>query len=441
MSGDDETTSTEPREGEAPRVAPLMPPRRVFVVALLALGLLVGWGGVSHWRRYSEASATQEQIDHFVPTVRVGEARLETGPVKLVLVAQTLPFDSTAIQARATGYIGERFVDIGSRIKKGDLMVRISAPDLDAQLAQAQAQLQQFQAAEQQAAAQIHQAQANMHLADVTNKRTAALAKDGWQTQQQADTTGATLNADQAALTASEAAEKVAEANVAAQRATVQRLQELTGYEKVVAPFDGVVTSRSIDVGDLVTADTNGGTPMFTIQNDNVLRVSVQVPQSGAVGIKDGLEAQVEVPEMPGQVFHGKVARSSVSLNNASRSLTAEVDIQNDDHRLRAGLFVTVSFDIPRERPGSIVPDEALLFNAQGEQVATLGPDNKVTLRKVTIARDFGTEAEIAQGLDGGERIVLTPPVDLTDGATVQIAQPPPSPPAPQPAARTAERK
>lgn len=439
MRGDDET-GRQARESEAPRVAPLMPPRRVFVVALLAVGLLVGWGGVSHWRRYSEASATQEQMDDYVPTVRVGEAKLETGPVKLTLAAETEPFDSTAIQARATGYIGERFVDIGSRVKKGDTMVRISAPDLDAQLTQAEAQLQQFEAAQQQAAAQIHQAEANSHLADVTNTRTATLAKEGWQTQQQADTTGATLNADQAALTASEAAEKVAEANVAAQRATVQRLQELTGYEKVVAPFDGVVTSRSIDVGDLVTADTNGGTPMFTIQNDNVLRVSVQVPQSGAVGIKDGLEAQVEVPEMPGQVFQGKLARSSVSLNSASRTLTAEVDIDNADHRLRAGLFVTVSIEVPRDRPGVIVPDEALVFNAGGEQVATLGPDNKVTFRKITIARDFGTEAEI-QGLDGGERIVLLPPVDLAEGATVQVAQPPPSPPAPQPVARTAERK
>jgi RND family efflux transporter MFP subunit len=416
----------DPKESDrrsAEKISPLPPPRRVFAYVVITVVGLIGSGIYGHWQRAAEAARTQDFVETYVPTVRVALARRDNQPLTLVLPGQTEAFDSAAIHARATGYIAERRVDIGSRVHKGDLLLRISAPDLDAQLAQAQAQLEQFQASANQAAAQVQQAMANAGLAKVTNARTAAMAADGWQTRQEADNTLANLNAQSAGLVAAQAMVRVAAANVDAQRATVNRLEQLTTYEQVTAPFDGVVTARSADVGDLVSADANGGTPLFTIQNDNMLRVSVQVPQSGAVGIADGLDADVSVPELSTPAFHGKVARSSVSLSNQSRTMTVEVDIPNTDHRIRAGLYVNVALAIPRATPSIVVPDEALVFDAKGEHVFAVDHDNRVAMRPVSITRDFGTDAEIASGLTGGEQVVLSPPANLADGATIRLSQ------------------
>jgi HlyD family secretion protein len=412
---------------------PLLPPRRFFVCVAIAVAALIAWGIYGHWQRNAMAARTQHDTLDSVPTLRTAIAQREGGPMKLTLPGQTEPFDIAAIHARATGYIVERHVDIGSRVHKGDLLVQISAPDLDAQLAQARAQLVQYRAAVVQAAAQGRQAEANTKLAKLTNTRTATLAAEGWQSHQQADTTFQNLNAQSAGLAAAEAEEKVAAANVEAQRATVDRLEKLTGYERVTAPFDGVVTSRSVDVGDLVTADVNGGTPLFTLQNDNVLRVSVQVPQSGAAGVHDGLSAELSVPEMPDQIVHGTISRSSVSLSNLSRTMTVEVDVPDPQHRLRAGLYANVTLYIPRVTPTVIVPDEALMFDNNTVHVFVVGTDRRVTSRTVSVARDFGTESEIRQGLNGGERLVLTPPADLAGGAAIRIAAQPTSPSTSQP--------
>jgi RND family efflux transporter MFP subunit len=425
-------------KSKEPDDRPLFPPRRFFAYVAIVAAALIAWGIYGHLQRNAAAARTQHDTLEFVPTLRTVTAQREDGPMKLMLPGQTEPIDIAAIHARATGYIAQRLVDIGSRVHKGDLLVQISAPDLDAQLAQAQAQLVQYQAAEVQAAAQARQAEANTSLARVTNARTAVLAKEGWQSHQQADITFQNLNAQSAGLAAAEAAEKVAAANVEAQRATVDRLQKLTSYERVTAPFDGVVTSRSVDVGDLITADVNGGTPLFTVQNDNVLRVSVQVPQSGAVGVHDGLDAELSVPEMPDQTVHGTISRSSVSLSNLSRTMTVEIDVPDPQHRLRAGLYVNVTLDIPRVAPTVVVPDEALVFDSNTVHVFVVGPDGRVSSRTVTVARDFGTESEIRQGLQGGERLVLTPPADLPSGATIRIA-PQPSPSTQRPAIADAQ--
>jgi len=155
------------------------------------------------------------------------------------------------------------------------------------------------------------------------------------------------------------------------------------------------------------------------------LRIAVYVPQSGAIGVHDGLEAKVTVPEIPGRVFTGRIARSAVALQSASRSMLTEVDVANPDGTLRPGLFVNVAFSIPRQAPAVVVPDEALVFNANGLQVATVGPDSTVRFRKVNIYRDFGTSAELRDGLDGGETLVLSPPTELTDGSKVKLATQP----------------
>ena len=189
-----------------------------------------------------------------------------------------------------------------------------------------------------------------------------------------------------------------------------------------MAPFDGVVTARNVEVGDLVNADAGSGTPMFTVDEDDVLRISVHVPQYSSEGIRDGLEAKVTAPEMPGRIFSGKVARSSVALLYSTRTLTTQVDVPNSDRALRPGLFVNVSFDIPRTQPNVSIPSDALIFDQHGAQVAVVGEGDKIKMHKIDIYRDLGASLELKDGLNGGERVVISPPVDLQEGSKVKVA-------------------
>jgi HlyD family secretion protein len=406
------------------RTIPPAPPKRTAVYVLVPVIALIGAGAYLHWRTYADAAETQQQQEDFVPQVRTAVAQKVSTPVELTLPGQTEAFDNANLYARATGYVAERRVDIGSRVHAGDLLLRIEAPDLDQQLEQAQAQLGQNRAAVLQAQAQVQSAVANTHLADVTKFRETTLARQGWETNQNADNATANFSVQTAGIANAQAGVAVAEANLKAQQATVDRLQALTAFEQVKAPFDGVITARNVDKGDLLTQDSSSGTPMFSIVRDDVLRIAVYVPQSNAIGIQDGVEAQVTVPELPGRIFHGRVARSSVALQSSSRSMLTEVDVANPDGELRAGLFVNVAFSIPRQTPAVVVPDASLVFNASGLQVATVDPDGTVRFQKVTIYRDFGTTAELRDGLGGGENLVLSPPADLANGGKVHVANP-----------------
>jgi HlyD family secretion protein len=402
------------------------PSRRWYLIVAMAVLLAVAWGAYGRWQRDAAAIETQEQTLNFVPEVRVAFVKRQDGPVVLILPGSVLPFDQARIYARATGYIAERRVDIGSRVHTGDLLVRIAAPDLDHQLSEAQARLGQIQAAMEQAHAAAEQARSDAALADVTNSRTLRLATQGWESKQNADNTRLGLASKLAAVANAEAGVRVAEANVRAQEATVHRLLQLTEYEKVEAPFNGVITARNVDNGDLVKADDNsGGTALFTVQRDDVVRVQANVPQSGAVGLQDGLPAKVHVPELPGRTFEGKVARNSVALDAASRTMVAEVDVPNPDGALRAGLYVNVDFSIPRQAPTVVVPAEALLFNGDGLRVATVDDTGRVHMHNVSVYRDYGTTLELREGLQGGERVALTLPADITEGQQVKaVARP-----------------
>jgi RND family efflux transporter MFP subunit len=396
-------------------------PRRFLAAAGVLVLAMLGWGSWVHYHQVAEASQTQRETQSFVPTVRVAVAKREDGAVAFTLPGTVSAFDQATLYARATGYIAERRVDIGSRVKQGDLLVRISAPDLDQQLAQANAQMVQAQASLAQANAQVEQANSTAKLANVTNGRTSVLANEGWETRQNADTTRQNLEGSRASVAAAEAAVKVAQANLAAQYATVQRLEQLKAYENVTAPFDGVITSRSVDTGDLVSANSNGaGNTLFTLARDSVVRVQMSVPQSGAIGVRDGLEAQVHVPELPGRVFTGQVARSAVALVQSSRTMQAEVDVPNTDGSLRPGLYVTVSIGIPRTSPGVVVPADAIIFNGQGLRVAVVD-GGTVHMRDVSIYRDFGTSVELRSGLQGGELVALTLPTTVDDGGKVAL--------------------
>jgi HlyD family secretion protein len=412
------------------KVAPLgqaRPPSRrlYFLVAIVVLGALA-WGAYGRWQQREAAIETQQQLADFVPELRVAVAVGQDGPAPLTLPGTVLPFDQARIFARATGYVAERHVDIGSRVHEGDLLLRIAAPDLDHQLSEAEARLVQMEGTLDQARAGAEQARSDATLADVTNNRTLRLATQGWESKQNADNTRLGLASKLAAVNNAEAGVKVAEASIRAQEATVRRLKQLTQFERVAAPFNGVITARNVDNGDLVKADDNsGGTPLFTIQRDDIVRVQVNVPQSGAVGLKDGLLAEVRVPELPGRTFEGKVSRNSVALDAASRTMLAEVDVPNPDGALRPGFFVDVQFGIPRQVPTVMIPAEALLFNADGLRVAAVDDSGHVHLHKVSIYRDYGTKIELREGLKGGERVALSPPADIAEGQKVKVAAQP----------------
>jgi RND family efflux transporter MFP subunit len=372
---------------------------------LLMLGGSLAFGSSRHFSQQREAVATAEQRRNSVPSVRVATVRTSDANAIVTLPATTLAFAQANIFARATGYIDKRNVDIGDRVKRDQLLAQISGPELDHQIAQAQATLIQYQAS-------VQQAQANRDLAQVTWQRDSPLVDKGWVTPQQGDT-------DRLTVQAREAAVGVAQANVAAQQALLQVLNQQKAYQRVVAPFDGIITQRNIDVGSLVQANATSGTFMFTIMQSDVIRTQVYVPQDQLFGLRPGVDAVVHVPEMPGRTFPGKVTRTADALQPGTRTLLTEIDIPNPDGTLRPGIYCTIELHIPRKVPSLMVPADALIFNSNGLQVAVI-EDGVAHIRKISVARDLGTELEVRDGVKAGDQVILNPAVDLADGSRVQ---------------------
>jgi RND family efflux transporter MFP subunit len=375
--------------------------------ALASLGVLVGVGSWHHVNRASATIATLDAARTAVPVVRVAVVKSDDRPLKIDLPGTIQAFDSATLFARATGYIGRRDVDIGSRVHAGDVLAVISAPELDQQLAQARAQLSQMQAA-------LAQSQANMELARANNGRTSRLVQQGWAAVQQGDT-------DRLNFAAQTAAVGVARANLEAQQAQVNRLEQLTGFERVVAPFDGVITSRQVDVGSLVTADASSGTPLFSIAHTDVLRVQVYVPQGAFFGLKDGEQAEVTVPELPGRVFQGIVARNASALQPETRTLLAEVDVNNADGTLTAGLYAIVHLKEPRPNPVILVPSQAVIFDKDGLSAAVY-ENGEARLRRLDVEADDGAQVAVRAGLNASDQLILNPPIGLVDGMQVATA-------------------
>jgi RND family efflux transporter MFP subunit len=404
----DRETANEPT-GKEPMDRPATGRRWGAVLfGVAALLLLAGGLALGASRSYSqqrEVMATSERMRDFVPTVQVATVRASDATVPVTLPATTSAFAVANLFARASGYVDKRYVDIGDKVKEGQLLVEIVAPELDHQIAQAEATLGQLNAA-------VKQAQANRSLAQVTWDRDRGLVDKGWVTPQQGDVDRFTLQAREAAL-------GVAESNVAAQQAQLQVLRQQKAYQRVVAPFDGVVTQRNIDVGDLVHADTTTGTFMFTIMQSNVIRTQVYVPQDSAFGLRPGVDAVVHVPEIAGRTFPGKVARIADALQPGTRTLLTEVDIPNPDGALTAGIYCTIELHIPRKTPSRLVPADAIIFNRNGLQVAVI-ENGTAHIRKVSVTRDLGTQVEVDDGVKQGDKVILNPPVNLVEGSRVQ---------------------
>jgi RND family efflux transporter MFP subunit len=409
MSGSEQ--SPQP---DAPNAGPPAPKARrnrpgswlASLGALVLVGGPAGYGVHQHYEQHRMVMAAAEQHRDFVPALRVDQVHASGATRSVTLPGTTLAYASATIFARASGYIDKRYVDIGSRVKAGELLAEITAPELDHQIALAEADLAQTQAA-------LGQAHANQELANVTNKRTAKLTQEGWVTKEQGDTDRLNFQAQNQAV-------RVAQANIDAQQAQLMVLRQQKAYQKVVAPFDGVVTQRNIDIGNLVQADNTGGTPMFSLEKSDIIRVQVFVPQDSAFGLSPGVAAVIRVPEIPDRTFKGSVTRIADALDPQTRTLLTEIEVPNPDGALTPGVYCSVELQIPRKTPSLIVSADAVIFNQDGLHVAVV-ENGRVHIRPITIARDFGTTVEVRSGVRDGDRVINNPPVDLVDGSKVNV--------------------
>ena len=352
-------------------------------------------------------ATTQKQRD-FVPSLFVCEVKPSPEVVDLTLPATTLAYTTANMLARVSGYISQRKVDIGDRVKKGDLLAYISAPEIEYQLAQAEATLAQTKAT-------VGQMLANMELAQITDQRNEPLVERGFVSALNGDTYRLNLKAQEDQV-------RAAQANMAAQAAQVEVARQQKDYQSVVAPFDGVITQRNVDVGDLMQGDSTSGTFMFTVQQSDVIRTQAYVPQDLAFGLGPGVKVTIRVPQIPGKVFPGTVTRIADALEPTTRTLLTEIDIPNPDGPLQPGTYVTVELNIPRKTPSLLVPASAIIFNQNGMQVAVV-KDGKASIQKVEVTRDLGTEIEVDAGVTAGDKVILNPPVTLQNGQKVRIRQ------------------
>jgi RND family efflux transporter MFP subunit len=378
---------------------------------LLAGGL--AFGASRSYSQQREVMATAEQLRDFVPSVRVATVRASPGNIVVTLPATTAAFADANIYARATGYIEKRNVDIGDHVKAGGLLAELAVPELDHQISQNEATLVQLRET-------LQQAQANLELAQVTWNRDRPLVGQGWVTQQQGTIDIQTVKAREAAV-------RLAQANVIAQEALLKVLHQNRDYALVIAPFDGVITRRNVDVGSLVQGNATGGTFMFTMMQSQVIRVWVYVPQDSAFGLGPGAEAVVRVPEIPGRTFPGKVTRIAEALETGTRTLLTEIDIPNADAELQPGTYCIVELNIPRKTPSLLVPADATIFNQNGVQVAVV-EGGTARIRKVSVTRDLGTQVEVDDGVKQGDLVIINPPITLSEGSKVRARAEPAAP-------------
>ena len=372
---------------------------------LLAGGLLLGARG--NYSQQQQVMATAEQERDFVPSLRVATVAASPGTISVTLPGTTAAFDDANIYARATGYIAKRNVDIGDHIKQGELLAQLAVPELDDQIFQNEGTLAQLKST-------LELTVANLKLAQVTWDRDRPLVHEGWATQQQGTVDLQTMKANASAVAA-------AQQNVTAQENLLRMLRQDRDYALVVAPFDGVITQRNVNVGDLVQGNVTGGTFMFEMQQTDPIRVWAYVPQDAAFGVAAGADAIVRVPELPGREFTGKVTRIADAQQSGTRTLLTEVDLPNPDGALRSGVYCFVELKIPRKTPSLVVPAEAIIFNRNGLQVAVV-EEGKAEIRKVTVTRDMGTQVEVDAGVKSGDQVILNPPVNLPEGGKVRVA-------------------
>lgn len=363
----------------------------VGIVALIGAGLIVATG-----IRAREDSSTKlkEWTDaQAVPSVAVALPSARSLNPTIDLPGRLEAYSRAPIFARVNGYLKSWSADIGARVKAGQVIAEIEAPDLDQQLLQARADL-----VSQQSSAQLSEA-------TLTRRKT--LLASNFVSMQEIDERTADLNNKKAAV-------KSGQANV-------ERLEALAGYKNITVPFDGVVTSRETDVGALINAGGGSGPPMFVVSDITRLRVYVNVPQNYVPAVRIGAKAVLTMPEYPNRTFTATVEASSQSVDVASGTTRMQLGLDNTNGELMPGGFANVRLPLQRDVVPLHIPASALIFNKDGLRVATVGPDDKVLFKTVTIARDLGKEIELASGVTADDRIITAPPDGIADGDQVRV--------------------
>jgi RND family efflux transporter MFP subunit len=367
---------------------------------LIAGALLVVFGGIVVYgilsRHLKGNTVRAETAQMAVPSVSVVSPQRSAPSQEIVLPGNVQPFISSPIYARTNGYVKSWHADIGAHVRKGQLLAVIETPEVDQQLLQSRSNLAT--------------AQANLKLAEITKNRYQGLLATHAVAQQDADNALGTYNANKA----------IVEAN----QANVKQLETLQSFEKIYAPFDGIVTARNTDIGALINSGNSGNvkTDLFHISQPGKLRVYVNVPEQYSKAATPGLTANLTLAEFPGRQFQGKLVRTSDSINFATRTLTAEIDVDNPSGELLTGSYTEVHLNVPGQASSYLVPVSTLIFRSQGLQLAVV-KNGSVSLTPVTPGRDFGEQIEIVSGLNGDESVIVSPPDSIVSGQKVQVVK------------------
>ncbi len=332
-----------------------------------------------------------------IPDVAVVVPQRSAPSDELILPANIQAYTDAPIYARTNGYLKKWYADIGAHVKEGQLLAEIDTPEIDQQLQQAQADLAT--------------AQANLHLAEITADRYQDLLKTDSVSKQDADNAAGDFEAKQAAF--------------ASAQANVKRLQDLQSFQKIYAPFDGVITARNVDIGDLIDAGASGGVAkeLFHIASTRRLRVYVSVPQGDSPDAKPGLQADLVLPEFPGRRFPGTLVSTAQAIDPASGTLLAEISVENPTGELLPGAYAEVHLKLPSAVPAFTVPVSALLFRSEGLRVVVVDSGSRALLVPIVIGRDYGNEVEVVSGITPGMKIVENPPDSIVTGQQVRITQ------------------
>jgi RND family efflux transporter MFP subunit len=402
---------------------PARPWKMWLVIAIVAVAAAVAiYRGVDA-RTKAAASVKQETMDLAVPTVAVAHPRRGSMENEVVIPGNMQAFIDSPIYARASGYLKAWHADIGAHVKAGQALAEIEAPELDHQVDQAKAALEQARAALDQSQASLEQGKANEELARVNAARWNNLVAKGVVSKQDNDQYQAQYQALTANRQALEKAVTAAQSNIASSAANVARLQELQGYEVVRAPFDGVITIRNTDIGALINAGNGGpAQELFHIASTAKLRVYVNIPEVYSQAAVPGISADLTLAEFPGKKFRGKLVRTSDAMDAGTRTLLAEVDVDNAKGELKPGSYTQVHLLIPATVPSVIVPVGALLFRSEGLRVGVVR-DGKSVLIPVVPGKDYGTEVEILSGVQPNDEVIVNPPDSLVSGTAVHTVE------------------
>jgi RND family efflux transporter MFP subunit len=374
-------------------------PARRWWIAILVLAIVAAIvvSGVLP-RIHARADLDKETAEMAIPTVSVVHPKRGAPAQEVVLPANVQAYIDSPIYARTNGYLKHWYVDIGARVKAGQLLADIETPEVDQQLRQSRADLAT--------------AEANLNLSKITATRYADLLKSDSVSQQDADNAAGDFAAKQA--------------TVQSAQANVKRLEELQSFEKIYAPFEGVITARNTDIGALIDSGSSGGarTELFHIAQPDKLRVYVNVPEAYSQAAKPGLTADLALSEFPGRLFPGTLVRTADAIDSSTRTLLVEIRVNNPTGTLFSGAYAEVHLKLPTATSAFILPVNALLFRSEGLRVAAITDGRHAELRPVTLGHDFGSDVEVVAGLTGNESVIVNPPDSIVAGEEVRIVQP-----------------